>query len=97
MSYLNRMYGKNSLQSTAKTVDKNPARVSGGLRGHGQDHLVMVSENGLETQIPTQRYVQSLEEQIRKQRAFLNVLERKVARCDAAIEQLKNSISRSRV
>jgi hypothetical protein len=52
----------------------------------------MIAENGLEQQIPTQRYVQSLEEQSRKQRAAITVLERKLTRCETAIEQLKGMV-----
>jgi len=48
----------------------------------------MVSEDGSENQIPTQRYVQSLEEQIRKQRAAITVLERKQARQTKTLESL---------
>jgi len=95
MSYLNRMYGRKQIPALEKSHDKNPARVSGGLKGQGQDHLIMVSEDGSETHVPTQRYVASLEEQIKKQRAAINVLERKLTRCDTAIEQLKSIISRS--
>lgn len=87
MSYLNKMYGSD----TNSTIDKNPSRVSGGLRGQGVDHFIMVSEDGSEQLIPTQRYVQSLEDQLRKQRAAINVLERKLTRCDTAIEVLKSN------
>ena len=87
MSYLNKMYGGN----TNSTIDKNPSRVSGGLRGQGVDHFIMVSVDGSEQLIPTQRYVQSLEDQLRKQRAAINVLERKLTRCDTAIEVLKSN------
>jgi len=55
----------------------------------------MIAENGLEQQIPTQRYVQSLEEQSRKQRAAITVLERKLTRVEASLEQMKGVISRS--
>tara|TARA_B100000780_G_scaffold111820_1_gene78278 strand:+ start:342 stop:509 length:168 start_codon:yes stop_codon:yes gene_type:complete len=55
----------------------------------------MIAENGLEQQIPTQRYVQSLEDQSRKQRAAITVLERKLTRVEAALEQLKGMIGRS--
>jgi hypothetical protein len=89
------MYGRRTSTNQQDVSNKNPARVSGGLKGQGQDHLVMVSEDGAETQVPTQRYVSSLEEQIRKQRAAINVLERKLTRCDTAIEQLKAMINRS--
>ncbi len=90
MSYLNKMYGSD----TNSTTDKNPNRVSGGLRAQGVDHFIMVSEDGSEQLIPTQRYVQSLEEQLRKQRAAINVLERKLMRCDTAIQSLISASSR---
>jgi uncharacterized coiled-coil protein SlyX len=48
----------------------------------------MVSEDGAENQIPTQRYVQSLEDQIRKQRTAITVLERKLARQTKTLESL---------
>ena len=89
MSYLNKMYGRNARQvQSSNTSDKNPNRVSGGLKGQGVDHIVMVSEDGAENQIPTQRYVQSLEDQIRKQRAAMTVLERKFARQTKTLESL---------
>ena len=85
MSYLNHMYGKKQPAQTQSSSDKNPNRVTGGLKGQGVDHVVMVSEDGAENQIPTQRYVQSLEDQIRKQRAAINVLERKISRVETSI------------
>lgn len=89
MSYLNKMYGRNAQQAqSSNTSDKNPNRVSGGLKGQGVDHIVMVSEDGAENQIPTQRYVQSLEDQIRKQRTAITVLERKLARQTKTVESL---------
>ena len=91
MSYLNKMYGRNKPQQS-QSSDKNPNRVSGGLKAQSSDHFTMIAENGMEQQIPTQRYVQSLEEQSRKQRAAITVLERKLTRCETAIEQLKGMI-----
>ena len=83
------MYGRNAQQAqSSNTSDKNPNRVSGGLKGQGVDHIVMVSEDGAENQIPTQRYVQSLEDQIRKQRTAITVLERKQARQSKTLESL---------
>ena len=94
MSYLNKMYGRNKPQQS-QSSDKNPNRVSGGLKAQGGDHFTMLGEDGMEQQIPTQRYVQSLEEQSRKQRAAITVLERKLTRVEAALEQMKGVISRS--
>jgi hypothetical protein len=90
MNYLNKMYGRGA--APAASPDKNPNRVAGGLRAQGSDHFTMLGEDGAEKQIPTQRYVQSLEEQIRKQRAAITVLERKQARHDTVIQQLQSAL-----
>jgi hypothetical protein len=92
MNYLAKMYGRKQIPALQSSPDKNPNRVSGGLKAQGSDHFTMIAENGMEQQIPTQRYVQSLEEQSRKQRAAITVLERKLTRCETAIEQLKGMI-----
>ena len=55
----------------------------------------MLGEDGMEKHIPTVEYVHSLEEQLRKQRAAITILERKLTRCDSSIEQLKSVIGRS--
>lgn len=94
MNYLNKMYGRQPKQ-TQSSDGKNPARVSGGLKGQGVDHLVMVAEDGSESQVPTQRYVQSLEDQVRKQRAAINVLERKLTRVESNISTLESHIRRN--
>ena len=91
-NYLAKMYGRSQPTVESSSSDKNPNRVSGGLKAQGGDHFTMIAENGLEQQIPTQRYVQSLEEQSRKQRAAITVLERKLTRCETAIEQLKGMV-----
>ena len=88
MSYLTKMYGRNP-SVVPKTSDKNPNRVSGGLRGQGVDAFTMLGEDGMEKRIPTHAYVQSLEEQIRKQRAAIDVLDRKLTRQDSAIQTIE--------
>ena len=94
MSYLNKMYGRQS-KNTATSSDKNPNRVTGGLKAQGVDRFTMLGEDGTQQEVPSLQYVTSLEEQSRKQRAAITVLERKLIRCESAIEQLKNVISRS--
>ena len=92
------MYSNKSLNSPAQTQsssDKNPNRVTGGLKAQGVDRFTMVAEDGSSREIPTVEYVRSLEEQSRKQRAAITVLERKLTRCETAIEQLHSMISRS--
>ena len=83
------MYGRNKPAQTQSSSDKNPNRVTGGLKGQGVDHLTMLGEDGSQQQIPTLKYVQSLEEQIRKQRAAISVLERKLARQESTIGTLQ--------
>lgn len=89
MNYLNKMYGKNNKTPESQPSGKNPNRVTGGLKGQGVDHIVMVSEDGYENKIPAMKYVQSLEDQIRKQRAAITVIDRKLTRTETAIGSLQ--------
>ena len=93
MSYLNRMYGRNPQKPTAES-NKNPNRVTGGLRAQGVDRFTMIAEDGSQQEIPTLDYVRSLEEQSKKQRAAIDVLERKLARQESAITQLQSALVR---
>ena len=86
MNYLNRMYG--SKTEELKSSDKNPNRVSGGLKAQGVDRIVMVAEDGSEQTVATHKYVQSLEEQVRKHRAAITVLERKLQRLSTNVDNL---------
>ena len=88
MSYLNKMYGRKAA-APQPTVEKNPNRVAGGLRGQGADMFEMLGEDGAVKKIPTEAYVRSLEEQIRKQRAAIDVLERKLSRQDKSIQTIE--------
>jgi len=80
MSYLNKMYGKNKSDQTQSSSNKNPNRVLGGLRGQGVDTMVVLGEDGSEHTIPSQKYVQGLEEKIRNQDARISTLEKKLRR-----------------
>lgn len=82
------MYGRKSPDQTQSSSNKNPNRVTGGLRAQGVDTVTMLGEDGSQMEVPSLQYVRSLEEQSKKQRAALNVLERKVARQDTLIQQL---------
>jgi hypothetical protein len=88
MSYLNQMYGRKP-SNPQTTLEKNPNRVAGGLRAQGVDTFTMLGEDGVEKRIPTHAYVQSLEDQIRKQRAAIDILERKLTRQDGAIQAIE--------
>lgn len=93
MSYLNKMYGQAS-KNTQPSTDKNPNRVTGGLKAQGVDRFTMLGEDGTQQEVPSLQYVTSLEDQSRKQRVAITTLERKLTRLDASVEQLKNVISR---
>jgi hypothetical protein len=95
MSYLNKMYGRKKPDQTQSLSNKNPNRVTGGLKAQGVDTIVMLGEDGAQQELPTLQYVRSLEEQSKKQRAAINVLERKLTRLDTAFQHLQNSINRS--
>ena len=95
MSYLNKMYGRNKPQQS-QSSDKNPNRVAGGLRAQGADHFTMLGEDGSEQQIPTQRYVQSLEDQLKKQRVAVDILERKISKQRTSIDAIENYIRNNR-
>ena len=93
MSYLNKMYGRKPVQD--QSSKKNPNRVTGGLKAQGVDTITMLGEDGAQQELPTLEYVRSLEEQSRKQRAAINVLERKLTRCETSIDQLRSLIKPS--
>jgi hypothetical protein len=86
------MYGRKLPDRTPLSSNKNPNRVTGGLKGQGVDRFTMVSEDGTSREIPTIEYVRSLEEQSRKQRAAIDVLERKLTRQETALQQLQSAI-----
>ncbi len=92
-NFLSSMYGKKSPAQTQSSSDKNPNRVAGGLRAQGADMFEMLGEDGSIQKIPTEAYVRSLEEQSRKQRAAITVLERKLTRQETAIQQLAQKIN----
>lgn len=86
MSYLTRMYSKNSQNQSS--FDKNPNRVSGGLKAQGVDSVTIVSENGDESLVPSHKYVQSLEQQIKKQRSVIDVMDRRLRRFETNLMTL---------
>lgn len=93
MSYLSKMYGNKSQDQTQSSSDKNPNRVAGGLKAQGVDHVSMVNEDGSVTEVATKRYVQSLEEQLKKLRAENSVLQKKVSRLDKSQSDLQSFVS----
>jgi hypothetical protein len=94
MSYLNTMYGRKA--SSAKTEDKNPNRVMGGLRAQGVDSYKILGEDGMEKEIPTQRYVRSLEDKLRAQSVVIEQLQKQISRVSRNQETLENFIKSKR-
>ena len=86
------MYGRNASSQTQSSSDKNPNRVAGGLRAQGADMFEMLGEDGSVQKIPTEAYVRSLEEQSRKQRSAIDVLERKLNRQQKSLEALESYV-----
>ena len=86
----------NSGTQSAKTTEKNPNRVAGGLRAQGQDTYTMLDEDGYEKQIPTQRYVQTLEERVRAVDDELRRLRRKQTQHEANVQRLSSLVDRLR-
>lgn len=87
MNYLNRMYGGGN---PAPESSKNANRVLGGLRGQGVDHYSILGEDGIERSVPTQRYVQALEEKIRIQDAKIAAQDAKFSVIEKRLRSLTN-------
>ena len=77
-NFISSMYARTKMQIPAN--DKNPNRVLGGLKGQGVNSFSMLGEDGIEKEIPTQAYVQALEEKLRTQDTRIAVLEKQIRR-----------------
>ena len=86
------MYGRKQPAQTQSSSNENPNRVTGGLKAQGVDKFVMMSEDGSQQEVPTLTYVNSLEDQSRKQRAAIDVLERKLSRQQKSLEALESYV-----
>jgi len=86
MNYLNKMYGRSKQQpALTQASDKNPNRVTGGLKGQGVDTFTMLGEDGNTKEIPTIAYVRSLEEQLKKKKIrFRTIINAQFKICDKA-------------
>ena len=91
-NYLSQMYGRKQPAQTQSSSNKIPNRVTGGLKAQGVDKFVMMSEDGSQQEVPTLTYVNSLEDQSRKQRAAIDVLERKLSRQQKSLEALESYV-----
>jgi len=79
-NYLGMMYGRKSKPQNQSSSDKNPNRVLGGLRGQGVDTMTVLGEDGVQHTIPSQKYVQGLEEKLRIQDSRIARLETQLRR-----------------
>lgn len=77
-NFITKMYARTKYNPTS--VDKNPNRVLGGLKGAGVNSFTMLGEDGVEKHIPTQAYVQALEEKLRKLEAMVLEQDKKIRR-----------------
>ncbi len=78
-NFISTMYSRTTAKQVTK-ADKNPNRVLGGLKGQGVNSFTMLGEDGAEKHIPTQAYVQALEEKLRTQDTRIAILEKQIRR-----------------
>lgn len=90
-NYLNQMYSSRNTPVENSSSGKNPNRVAGGIRGQGANTIAMLGEDGVERILPTQKYVQALEEQIRQQQIAITTINRKLTRLSTAHDHLAAS------
>lgn len=84
MSFVKKMYGN---KKTETSDGKNPNRVSGGLRAQGSDKVTFMSEDGTEESLPSHKYVQSIEEQLKVLRQSVSNLEKRLDKHSIAVKK----------
>lgn len=89
--FLKKMYGKQSDKSESLS-NKNPNRVTGGLRAQGSDSLMMLGEDGQEREIPSKKYVETLEENLKKQQQTIQHLQETINRLERSQRDLENNV-----
>jgi hypothetical protein len=90
-THLNRMYTQSKAAQAASSTT-NPNRVAGGLRGQGVDHYSILGEDGLNKEVPTKKYVDALQQQLRAQRELVESLTKKVNRQASDIQTIVREI-----
>lgn len=86
---IKRMYGRKS----EGLSEKNPNRIAGGLRAQGVDTLMILDEDGQEKEIPSKRYVEALEENLRKQQAVIESFQSTVNKQSKTMRDLESKIN----
>jgi predicted RNase H-like nuclease (RuvC/YqgF family) len=85
---LRAMYSSKSLAQP-----KNPNRVMGGLRAHGMNSYTVIAEDGSEQAVPSQRYVETLEQKVLEQTTAIKEMQKQIERLNRNTNNLKNQIN----
>lgn len=91
MSFINRMYSGHKY-SEPDTREKNPNKVSGGLKAQHADRFSIIDESGKEQELPSYKYIAALEQQVKKQRSAIQVLEVKLSRLENELSSITSSV-----
>lgn len=79
MKHIQRQYSQRPT-SKQPSVEKNPNRVAGGIKGAGADHFISLGEDGVQNKLPSYHYVQALEQKVALQSQKIQQLFKKMAR-----------------
>lgn len=90
--FLRKMYSKHTKENQETSNGKNPNRISGGLRAQGADSLLMAADDGQEKEIPTKKYVESLEENYKQQQKAIHTLQETINRQEKVLKDLENNV-----
>jgi peptidoglycan hydrolase CwlO-like protein len=75
------------------SASKNPNRVMGGLRAHGLNSHTVIAEDGSEHAVPSQRYVETLEEKVAELHATVKNLEKQLQKLNRTVNNQQNQIN----
>lgn len=85
---LRQMYG-----ASAHVPRKNPNRVMGGLRAHGLNSYTVIAEDGSEQSVPSQKYVETLEQKVTELGSKVTNLESEVQKLKRTLNNHQNQIN----
>ena len=85
---LHSMYGNKNTEQT-----KNPNRVMGGLRAHGMNSYTVIAEDGSEQSVPSQRYVETLEQKVADLSNMLKETQKHIQVLNRTTNNLQNQIN----
>ena len=79
--------------TSSNAVSKNPNRVMGGLRAHGLNSHTVIAEDGSEQSVPSQRYVETLEQKVAELTATVSNLEKQIQKLNRTVNNQQNQIN----